>query len=85
MTKLTLDKAYKIADNAVGYKRHITVKYKTKIIGWTVHEDKSQITVKTEKLNSVPPYVTNVRQKTVNINDPNNIKKLQQWLDSMWY
>jgi len=88
MVKLTLKKANdvveKILTKGKGYIRYISVDYYSKKQCWSYKTDKDRITVITSQIYNTPPYQRNKSQKTVNVDDSNNIKKLKEWAENQW-
>lgn len=66
------------------FTRYIDVDFYSKKSGWSYKTDKNRITVVTSKLYNKAPYEREKRQKTISVNSKDNIKKLKEWLDTIY-
>ena len=86
--QLTLKKVREIVERKLKdgktYSRYINVDFYSKKVGWNIKTDKNRITVITSRLYGKAPYQRNKRQKTIPTNSKDNVKKLKEWLDTIY-
>jgi len=86
--QLSLKKVKAIVDRKLKdgktFTRYVDVDFYSKKSGWSYKTDKNRITVVTSKLYNNAPYERKRRQKTIPVNSKNNIKKLKEWLDTIY-
>ena len=66
------------------FSRYVKAEFAWKKKGWNIITDKNKITVITSKLYLTPPYERERRQKTIPVNSKDNVKKLKEWLDTIY-
>ena len=86
--QLTLKKVREIVERKLKdgktYSRYINVDFYSKKVGWNIKTDKNRITVITSKLYDKAPYEKDRKQKTISVNTIGNVKKLKEWLDTIY-